>query len=1053
MAKISLSQKELMDLLVSKQFLEAGQLSDCVQTQKKAQELGLKQSVLDIAVQKGYLTKEKRDEFIRTAASMSEDKPPIAIPGYEIESKIGKGGMGVVYKAKQISLDRVVAVKILAKRLSNDEVFVQRFLREARSAAKIDHPNVVRAIDAGKIGDTFFFVMEYVAGQTLRARLDTGGAVSQEEALDITEKVTEALIHADALGIVHRDIKPDNIMLTPDGNVKLSDLGLAKEVFDSSVTMTGNVVGTPYYMSPEQIEGKPDVDIRSDIYSLGATLYQMLTNEYPFAATTPTAVIAKHLNEKRPDASAKNAAISKPVSLLVKKMMARDRTMRPKDALELKNLIGKTREGIRLALGLPLERQPGKPMAEELAAAIEKKSAFPLVPVIGGAALCLILALVVILLATRGKEETPADEKTAAVEKTAPEPKAEPTRPPKPETVTEEPAAPPAEPATAAKAEQPKEPAPAPAAPSASAKPPAPSRPPVRSMSSLRMQFESRRRYSEVTRAKQKYAKDPLRFIAECEAFIAKYPDTRSAERAKEEIALANGSIATMFATAQRQAGQQLAAGNYRGGEQKYLHFLTYVPKDPWLKRAEAELARVRASARKAYETERKKADDLMAAGKSSEAYELMLDLIDKTTVESAKQAAGTLRSLDRTQRKIEETRRKQEEMLAKARSQAFEDFDTGGLSGVSTAYEGLLRDSRFSFARDSLEREAKTLEKIGRVLKKAEDKAATRIGKEMTVHGIAGKIVRVEKGSITVEAGGAQFSEKIAKLKSAEILDLAGVSTKIDSIEAAIVHVSCGEYPTARRMLDRLSKAGDDVTAPMAILTEIQGRTGETKATEPASSPGAPARAASVKPGQIPGFVVETSLGVSAYSYKGTYAFDNSSELNDWVKEASSQDPWTVAHGSLTSKGGYGRLRNRIEFVGDITVEAELDSNSNFALKIGEYSFIWYPVYGSDPTAKKIKVLKSGIRIVPERQTYDPRPGTVKMKWERKGTKLTWYLGDRRILMTNDSGKLSKTSMLAIESQPHTSFRRTGSGPILRIHQLSFYGKIEPAWLRSQRP
>jgi serine/threonine-protein kinase len=222
------------------------------------------------------------------------------IPGYQILSKLGAGAMAAVYKARQISLDRTVAIKILPKRMSENKEFVDRFYKEGKAAAKLNHAHIVGAVDVGEANGYHYFVMEYVEGQTVFDKLERGDRYSEKEALSIVIQVCRALAHAHKAGFIHRDVKPKNIMMTKDGVAKLADMGLARETSDVEAAQAeaGKAYGTPYYISPEQIRGELDVDARADLYSLGATFYHMVTGRVPFDASTPSAVMHKHLKEE-----------------------------------------------------------------------------------------------------------------------------------------------------------------------------------------------------------------------------------------------------------------------------------------------------------------------------------------------------------------------------------------------------------------------------------------------------------------------------------------------------------------------------------------------------------------------------------------------------------------------------------------------------------------------------------------------------------------------------------------------------------------------------------
>ena len=258
------------------------------------------------------------------------------LAGFEILGRVGQGGMGTVLKARQVSMDRVVALKVLPRRLAADKQYVERFLREARSAARLSHPNIVQGIDVGHAEGYYYFAMEFVDGPTVKQILVKEGPFEEKRALEIVAAVASALEHAHRQGIVHRDIKPENIMITADGEVKLADMGLARSVGTiDTVTVGGGALGTPHYMSPEQARGDADLDTRSDIYSLGATLYHMLTGDAPFDGPTSASVAAKHITQPAPSPRKAVPTLSRGISDLVQLMMAKDRTDRPQTPTDL----------------------------------------------------------------------------------------------------------------------------------------------------------------------------------------------------------------------------------------------------------------------------------------------------------------------------------------------------------------------------------------------------------------------------------------------------------------------------------------------------------------------------------------------------------------------------------------------------------------------------------------------------------------------------------------------------------------------------------------------
>jgi serine/threonine protein kinase/beta-lactam-binding protein with PASTA domain len=259
---------------------------------------------------------------------------PTTLDGrYEILSRIAAGGMGEVYRARDAVLEREVAIKVLHPALAGDPGFVDRFRREARSAAGLNHPNVVHVHDWGAVDRVYFMVMEYVRGQSLRDVLNAEGILAPAQAVEVLLQVLAALDHAHRKGIVHRDVKPENVMLTPDGNAKVADFGLARAYADARSTQAGLVTGTVQYLSPEQLQGEP-ADPRTDLYSLGIVAYELLTGRVPFEGETQMAIAYRHVRERVPRASAHAASVPEGLDAWVASMTERDRELRPESAAE-----------------------------------------------------------------------------------------------------------------------------------------------------------------------------------------------------------------------------------------------------------------------------------------------------------------------------------------------------------------------------------------------------------------------------------------------------------------------------------------------------------------------------------------------------------------------------------------------------------------------------------------------------------------------------------------------------------------------------------------------
>jgi protein kinase-like protein len=250
--------------------------------------------------------------------------------GYELIEQIGRGAVGAVFKARQVSVDRIVALKVLTPRLAKKQDFVERFLREARAAAQFSHVNIVQAIDAGKAGPYYYFAMEFVDGESAGQALSGSGRLSQPRALEIVRDIGHGLAQAHRSGFIHRDVKPDNILIGPGGVAKLVDLGLARETVtsDSQLTQSGMAIGTPDYISPEQVRGQADLDGRTDVYSLGATLYHLVTGRPAFSGNSTVETMTKHLTEPVPDPRRIVPQLSRGVVTVIRRAMAKHRDQR-----------------------------------------------------------------------------------------------------------------------------------------------------------------------------------------------------------------------------------------------------------------------------------------------------------------------------------------------------------------------------------------------------------------------------------------------------------------------------------------------------------------------------------------------------------------------------------------------------------------------------------------------------------------------------------------------------------------------------------------------------
>jgi len=307
-------------------YIGEAQLEEGFLLQKRMlDELQIDERLAVILVKRGWLAEEQAR---RVYARIEPESETDEIEGYRIVEKIGHGAMGTVYKAEHLGLHRAVAIKILRRDLARDTTQVERLKEEAKILASLDHPNIVRALDAGESRGFPFVVMEYVDGETLKERIARQGPLHEIDALRIARGLADALERARRMGVVHRDVKPGNIILTRKDEPKLMDLGLAKGPVDLGLTQHGATVGTPQFISPEQAQDPRRADTRSDIYSLGATLYAMVTGRPPFQGTTLAEVLTKVLYEPPTPPRVLNKKVSPEVGYLIERMMLKDPGLR-----------------------------------------------------------------------------------------------------------------------------------------------------------------------------------------------------------------------------------------------------------------------------------------------------------------------------------------------------------------------------------------------------------------------------------------------------------------------------------------------------------------------------------------------------------------------------------------------------------------------------------------------------------------------------------------------------------------------------------------------------
>ncbi len=332
------SDRQYLDAAVDARLMSRARADEVIDLAIKYEDLGMSASAQELAVKKEFLTADQAESLARSMTAK------IRITGYDIIEKVGAGGMGSVWRAKQTALDRDVAIKILPPSAAGDSAFVETFMREARAVAKLNHENIVQGIDFGESNGLYYFAMEFIDGPTVKELVDGSGMLTEARALDIAEGVCRGLAHAHAAGIVHLDVKPANVILTLGGIAKVVDLGLARGYGKDSV-QAGMAVGTPHYMSPEQASGSEHIDLRTDLYSLGTTMYYMLTGRPPFEAEKSSEVMLKHVEAEAVPVREARRDVSAGTSKLIEKLMAKAPGDRPQTAGDVIAEIERIRTG------------------------------------------------------------------------------------------------------------------------------------------------------------------------------------------------------------------------------------------------------------------------------------------------------------------------------------------------------------------------------------------------------------------------------------------------------------------------------------------------------------------------------------------------------------------------------------------------------------------------------------------------------------------------------------------------------------------------------------
>jgi len=370
------------DIAVGKAVLTWAQVRDILRRQMHYKGMGIPIRIGEVAVEMGLLTSVQRNEILAEQAQRRKPQAPAGkgsdskafdrdydigeayqFGRFRLDKRLG-GVMGVVYHGVDTQSGKTIALKVLPRNLAFDAALVERFKREVRATSTLSHPNIVHVFDAGVEKGVFYLAMEFIEGETLTERLRREERLPELEGLRIARDVARGLSQAHAQNVLHRDVKPDNIMLARSGVAKLTDFGLAKLLADQQqITAEGIAVGTPHYIAPEQARAAPDIDHRADLYSLGATLFHAITGHLPYEGDDGAEVMRRHVFEPTPDPRGARPELSPATAAMLMKLMAKDPRQRYQSAAELvvylDGVLGPDDQG-RTVIAPPLEEQ-GRP--------------------------------------------------------------------------------------------------------------------------------------------------------------------------------------------------------------------------------------------------------------------------------------------------------------------------------------------------------------------------------------------------------------------------------------------------------------------------------------------------------------------------------------------------------------------------------------------------------------------------------------------------------------------------------------------------------------------
>ncbi|MBM4032675.1 MAG: hypothetical protein FJ291_12930 [Planctomycetes bacterium] len=758
---------------------------------REIEELGGNAAAPDLLLKRGLLT-ERQVAMVHQAVASSKaaTKVPRELGSFELLEKIGQGGMGSVFKARQKELNRVVALKVLSPRLARSKEFVERFLREARSAGRLSHPNIVAAIDVGESQGFYYFAMEYVDGETVAKLVARQGPLPEERALQIAADVARALDHAHQKGLIHRDIKPDNIMVMPDGRVRVTDFGLAKAIGTGSPEGTDEerFLGTPAYVAPEQIRSEPDIDCRADIFSLGVTLFQMLTGELPFKGANPMAIAAAVVSEPLPAIRKLRPDVSISAARVVEKMTAKDPAQRYATPGEAADALASAAAAPRLSA--PRPAPPRALVARQRAANTGAYIA------VAGIITAIVLAGA-IAVALRSRQRPPGDGGTEPIISIGP-------------------------PSGTATKVRPPDPGPRAAADAL--------------MRDLLRAVERANKFEEQN------PRDQAGLATRLKGVLDDFPATRRASLPPEGIELLTQTEARLKGINERAEkavedelrGRTISAEALlaEGKINEAFALLDTFPNTLRTPGAAARLEELRAAWRKraieVFDAREAQARKLLGDGRLDEAKALYAPFLSCVVPEIAARAKEALRAIEQDMAvKLAEAKRQARAAYVKEARAIMESLDARELREARNLADAAV----VSPALAPLREEARDLQHLVRIVAEVWANAALGVkklkqGDKVRLGGLGGEVVDVTDDKVAIRIGNVTTAKRVTELRASDVVEFAlrgyGAASPQTDAKLGIFLLAERDYEGARKRIEAARAEGVDVAREQTLLARF---------------------------------------------------------------------------------------------------------------------------------------------------------------------------------------------------------------------------------------